>query len=80
MSNLMEIIGEKTIIDTILHLLIHLLYRIESDGESMRRNRLNLLNHQSMKILRKTQFQVSSGELHFCATGEKKQLKNDNYG
>ncbi len=33
-----------------------------------------------MKILRKTQFQVSSGELHFCATGEKKQLKNDNYG
>ncbi len=46
MSNLMEITGEKTIIDTILHLLIHLLYRIESDGESMRRNRLNLLNHQ----------------------------------
>lgn len=46
MSNLMEITGEKTIIDTILDLLIHLLYRIQPDGVSMRRNKLNLFKNQ----------------------------------
>ena len=46
MSNLMEITGEKTIIDTILDLLIYLLYRIQPDGVSMRRNRLNLFDNQ----------------------------------